>query len=76
MSEKEIFIRKIRHRANEHLRAMAVISAANIPSQMIVVLRQELDSIVRVIYLPSQEPARQTLLIGDSKTASCHYPQL
>ncbi|MGL6152901.1 MAG: hypothetical protein ACRC1N_17230 [Aeromonas sobria] len=66
MSEKEIFIRQIRHRSNEHIRAMEVLSAANIPSQMIAVLRQELDSMVRVIYLLSQEPARQTLLIEDS----------
>ncbi|MFM5364002.1 hypothetical protein ACET98_23350, partial [Aeromonas veronii] len=62
MSEKEIFIRQIRHRSNEHIRAMEVLSAANIPSQMIAVLRQELDSMVRVIYLLSQEPSRQTQL--------------
>ena len=66
MSEKEIFIRQIRHRSNEHIRAMEVLSSANIPSQMIAVLRQELDSMVRVIYLLSQEPSRQTQLIEDS----------
>ena len=66
MSEKEIFIRQILHRSNEHIRAMEVLSAANIPSQMIALLRQELDSMVRVIYLLSQEPSRQTLLIEDS----------
>ncbi|MGY3859799.1 hypothetical protein [Aeromonas intestinalis] len=66
MNEKSIFIRQIRNRSNDHKRAMQLLVSANIPSQMIAVLRQELDSMVRVIYLLSQEPYRQTLLIEAS----------
>lgn len=66
MHEKDICIRQILNRSHDHRKAMQLLSSANIPSQMIAVLRQELDSMVRVIYLLSQEPSRQTLLIEAS----------
>lgn len=45
---------------------MDVLASANLAGQMISVLRQELDSMVRVIYLLTQDRARQELLIEAS----------
>ncbi len=59
----EIFIRQVLSRSNDHRRAMLVLVEANIPSQMVAILRQELDSMVRVIYLLSQAAPRRIELI-------------
>lgn len=61
-----VFTRQILGRSKDHNRAMHVVAAANIPSQMMAILRQELDSMVRVIYLLAQEPARREALIFES----------
>lgn len=66
MGAVAIFTRQILSRSSDHKRAMQFLAAANIPSQMMAVLRQELDSMVRVIYLLSQEPASRTILIEAS----------
>ena len=42
---------------------MQLLAQANLAGQMIAVLRQELDSMVRVIYLLTQAPARRASLI-------------
>lgn len=66
MEKFAVFTRQILGRSNDHKRAMQLVSEANIPSQMVAILRQELDSMVRVIYLLAQEPARRTELITAS----------
>ena len=45
---------------------MELLASAGLAGQMVAVLRQELDSMVRVIYLLTQAPARRTLLLQDS----------
>ena len=45
------FCRTIRRRSEDHAAAAELV--ANIPSQMISILRQELDSLIRVVYLLS-----------------------
>lgn len=66
MEAVAVFTRQILGRSNDHKRAMQLVAAANIPSQMMAILRQELDSMVRVIYLLAQEPARRESLITAS----------
>lgn len=63
MDAFNVFVRQVRLRSNDHQRAMTLLANANIPSQMVAILRQELDSMVRVIYLLSQEPERRADLI-------------
>lgn len=50
----------------EHQKAMALLANANIAGQMMSVLRQELDTMVRVIYLLSQGNERRQALIDAS----------
>lgn len=59
----EIFLRQVLSRSSDHRQAMRVLTDANIPSQMVAILRQELDSMVRVIYLLSQPMPRRLALI-------------
>lgn len=66
MSNLDIFLRQVRNRSLEHQRAMELLAGAGLAGQMIAVLRQELDSMVRVIYLLKQGPERRELLISDS----------
>lgn len=66
MSNLDIFLRQVRNRSLEHQRAMELLAGAGLAGQMIAVLRQELDSMVRVIYLLKQGPERRELLIDDS----------
>lgn len=66
MPNKTIFVRQIRSRSLENRRAMELLAGANLAGQMISVLRQELDSMVRVIYLLTQGLPRQELLIDAS----------
>ena len=60
----EIFLRQVLSRSSDHRQSMRVLTEANIPSQMVAILRQELDSMVRVIYLLSQAMPRRLMLIG------------
>jgi hypothetical protein len=53
MSPLEIFCRQIRARSDDHRKAFALIYKEKIWSQAIAILRQELDSMMRVIYLLS-----------------------
>ena len=51
MSDLETFCRQVRTRSSEHRMAVNLLYRGNIPSQIISILRQELDSMIRVIYL-------------------------
>lgn len=66
MSSLPVFLRQVRSRSLEHQRAMRLLSEAGLAGQMVSVLRQELDSMVRVIYLLTQSPERRDLLIEAS----------
>lgn len=66
MSAIEAFCRQVRSRSNEHQQAMRLLSEAGLAGQMVAILRQELDSMVRVIYLLAQPSDRRTLLIEAS----------
>lgn len=66
MSSLSTFLRQVRSRSNEHLQAMRLLAQAHLAGQMVSVLRQELDSMVRVIYLLAQDTERRDLLIEAS----------
>lgn len=66
MSSLAIFLRQVRSRSVEHQRAMQLLAGARLAGQMVSVMRQELDSMVRVIYLLTQGPERRELLIDAS----------
>jgi hypothetical protein len=51
-SSMDILCRQIRARSAEHLGAVGALQSA--PGQIVAILRQELDSLVRVIFLLSQ----------------------
>jgi hypothetical protein len=53
MSELTTFCRQVRARSAEHRLAIAKLQPAELHGQNIAILRQELDSMVRVIYLLS-----------------------
>ncbi len=56
MSELATFCRQVRSRSAEHRQALHAIRA--LPGQMVSVLRQELDSLVRVVFLLAQTNGR------------------
>ncbi|WP_395003989.1 hypothetical protein [Cypionkella sp.] len=64
MTNQEVFIRLIRRRSFEHKQAMTLLTGAGLFGQTIAILRQELDSLVHVIYLLSQSLERREFLIG------------
>jgi hypothetical protein len=66
MSNLAIFLRQVRSRSQEHKQAMLLLAPANLAGQMVAILRQELDSMVRVIYLLTQKQERRELLIKAS----------
>lgn len=51
MNQLEEFCRQIRARSVEHKRVALLLYNNELPSQVVAVLRQELDSMIRVIYL-------------------------
>jgi hypothetical protein len=66
MSNVETFIRQIQSRSREHQRAMELLAGEHLAGQMVAILRQELDSMVRVIYLLTQGQEYRSLLIAAS----------
>lgn len=66
MDALSIFARQVRSRSAENKRVMKVLERMGAAGQMIAILRQELDSTVRVIYLLAQEEPRRTKLIEAS----------
>ncbi|MCD4823724.1 MAG: hypothetical protein K8S55_03895 [Phycisphaerae bacterium] len=59
MSDTEIFCRMVRERSSEHRRAVVSLHLSTAFGQIISVLRQELDSMIRVIFLLSIEDREQ-----------------
>jgi hypothetical protein len=53
MTPLEIFCRQIRARSNEHRASIRLVYREGLLSQVLAILRQELDSMIRVIYLLS-----------------------
>lgn len=70
-----VFLRQVRSRSHEHQQAMILLASAGLAGQMTAVLRQELDSMVRVIYLLTQAVERRTLLI-DASVAGKKWPKI
>jgi hypothetical protein len=66
MTNLTIFLRQVRSRSLEHQRAMQLMAGEMLAGQMVSVLRQELDSMVRVIYLLTQSKERREALINAS----------
>ncbi len=66
MSNLSIFLRQVRNRSLEHRAAMKLLAQADLAGVMISILRQELDSMVRVIYLLAQKQERRELLVDAS----------
>jgi hypothetical protein len=66
MPDIEDFCRQVRSRSKEHQQAMRLLSGASLAGQMVAILRQELDSMVRVIYLLAQPFDRRVALLDAS----------
>lgn len=67
MSDLEMFCRQVRARSYENAEAIALLHRGGVTSQVVSVLRQELDSMVRVIFLLSiDDMAYRERLIKDS----------
>lgn len=65
MSELDTFCRQVRARSAEHRQAMLALRA--LPGQMVSTLRQELDSLVRVVFLLAQSDRKyRHRFIGDA----------
>ena len=63
----EIFCRQVRARSSELQEAMRLVAQRKLTSVMVVILRQELDSMVRVMFLLAQrDRTLRTQLIEDS----------
>ena len=64
MNYTQVFCRQIRTRSDEHKRAITLLEHSDMPSQIVAILRQELDSMIRVMYLLSlSDKSRRTELI-------------
>lgn len=66
MDALQTFVRQVSSRSSEHRRAMVVLEQEGLAGQMVAVLRQELDSMVRVIYLLHQDEERRAILLENS----------
>src|SRR5271157_2589705 len=51
MEQLDVFCRQVRACSNEHRQAIPLMYQAKIFSQVMSILRQEVDSMIRVIYL-------------------------
>ena len=66
MSDMEVFVRQTKARSKEHRRAVSALSSVRAYGQVVAILRQELDSMIRVIYLLSLPLERRLLLVSSS----------
>jgi hypothetical protein len=67
MSDLRTFCRQVRERSQENRRALALLHGAELYGQVVGILRQELDSMIRVIYLLSvSDRERRAGLISDA----------
>src|SRR5262249_40018997 len=66
MASLETFCRQVRARSAEHREAIHLLHGRRLLSQVVAILRQELHSMVRVIFLLSigDRPYRQQLIDG------------
>jgi len=64
MDNTERFCKIVRQRSNENKQAIALLSRAGLTGQVVSVLRQELDSMVRIIFLLSQNIDERNHLIN------------
>lgn len=64
MSAIESFIRLVRARSEEHERAVAALAPTGATGPLVSILRQELDSMVRVIYLLHQPREERDRLLA------------
>jgi hypothetical protein len=63
----EIFVRQIRERSRENAESLGLLHRENLHANVVSILRQELDSLVRVIFLLSQTDRQyRNSLIADS----------
>jgi hypothetical protein len=63
----EIFVRQVRERSRENAESLHLLHGRNLSSNVVSILRQELDSLVRVIFLLSQaDRAYRNALIESS----------
>jgi hypothetical protein len=66
MTEMEILVRQIKSRSAEHQKAINALMDAQVYGQVIAILRQELDSMIRVIYLLFLPIERRLSLVSAS----------
>lgn len=66
MNNKEKFCELIRQRSEEHAKTIILLSGSGLTGQIMSVLRQELDSMVRVIFLSNQSLAEKNHLINQT----------
>ena len=63
----EIFVRQIRERSRENAESLGLLHRENLHANVVSILRQELDSLVRAIFLLSQtDRSYRNALIADS----------
>jgi hypothetical protein len=63
----EIFVRQARERSRENAESLLLLHSKGLHANVVSILRQELDSLVRVIFLLSQtDRAYRSALIADS----------
>ena len=60
----ETFARLVRARSEEHAEAVRALRHARAHGVLVGILRQELDSLVRVVYLTQQPPDERDRLLG------------
>ena len=64
MTSLDIFCRQVLARSEEHRKAVYLLHRESVISQVVAILREELDSMIRVIYLAQiSDPKRQNELI-------------
>jgi hypothetical protein len=66
MDKIDTFVRQIKSRSEEHRKAVAALEDISAHGQIAAILRQELDSMVRVIYLLSIPLDQRLKLISDA----------
>jgi hypothetical protein len=70
MSDIKEFCRIVRQRSSENINASSVLLRVGLIGHVIGVLRQELDSMVRVIYLLNQPENERSILLRQTLTGN------
>lgn len=66
MSDNEYFCKIVRQRSNENRSAIQLLSMSGLTGQVMSILRQELDSMIRVIFLLKQTIEERNHLINQT----------